>query len=114
MRSPDDRQSDPEAGHAAVIVEQVLAISREGLAEAIEIQVSADRSTDRVGYAGIDRAFARSAIEPGIGCPSKPVVLTDPCTQVRIATVALAVRIVAESPAVVPETRTAAEDVARS
>src|SRR3546814_3731266 len=92
MRSPDDRQSDPEAGHAAVIVEQVLAISREGLAEEIEIQVSADQSIDRVGYVGIDRAFARSEIEPGIGRDSKPVVLTDLCKQARIATVALDVR----------------------
>ena len=66
MRSPYDRQSDPQAGHAAVIVEEVLAISGEGLADEVEVQVSADQPIDGVGYVGIDRAFARIEIEPGI------------------------------------------------
>src|SRR3546814_5744029 len=77
MRSPDNRQSEAQARHAAVIVEQVLAISGEGLADEVEIQVPADQTIDRIGYVGIDRALARPEIEPGIGRDSQPVALAD-------------------------------------
>src|SRR3546814_2839404 len=87
MRSPDNRQSEAQARHAAVIVEQVLAISGEGLADEVEIQVPADQTIDRIGYVGIDRALARPAIEPGIGRDSQPVALADLRKQACIAAI---------------------------
>src|SRR3546814_1606506 len=90
----------------------VLAISGEGLADEVEIQVPADQTIDRIGYVGIDRALARPEIEPGIGRDSQPVALADLRKQACIAAIAFDVRIVAEAAGVEPETRTEAEAVA--
>src|SRR3546814_12782413 len=103
MRSPDNRQSEAQARHAAVIVEQVLAISGEGLADEVEIQVPADQTIDRIGYVGIDRALARPEIEPGIGRDSQPVALADLGKQAYIDAIGIDVRIFAEAAGLTPE-----------
>src|SRR3546814_21164560 len=87
MRSPDNRQSEAQARHAAVKVEQVLAISGEGLADEVEIQVPADQTIDRIGYVGIDRALARPEIAPGLGRYSKPGALAAPRKQPCLAAI---------------------------
>src|SRR3546814_19105411 len=100
MRSPDNRQPEAQARHAAVIVEQVLAISGEGLADEVEIQVPADQTIDRIGYVGIDRALARPELAPGIVRHSHPVALTELRNRARITTPAFTVRTVPEAPRV--------------
>src|SRR3546814_19228512 len=90
----------------------VLAISGEGLADEVEIQVPADQTIDRIGYVGIDRALARPEIEPGIGRDSQLVALADLRKQACIAAIAFDVRIVHEAAGVEPQTRTEAEAVA--
>src|SRR3546814_18272859 len=95
MRSPDNRQSEAQARHAAVIAEQVLDISGEGLADEGEIQVPAAQTIDRIGYAGMDRDIARPEIVPGIGRVSQPAALADLRHQACIAAIAFDVRTVA-------------------
>src|SRR3546814_6471876 len=90
----------------------VLAISGEGLADEVEIQVPADQTIDRIGSVGIDSALARPEIEPGIGRDSQPVALADLRTQACIAASAFDLRIVPAAAGVETETRTEDEAVA--
>src|SRR3546814_14339399 len=76
------------------IVEQILAIADEALAEEIEVRAATKDPSERIGDVGAYRALAAAKVEPGGGGEAQSFILPDLHKQASVTAIAANVGIV--------------------